>query len=96
MGDTGAGTGVGGAGAGDRGECGCVRAAGGGGVSRAGGRGTRMRWVRGVCVSMAAAGIVDPTLVVKGALEQAASGAAMLISAEALVVPREPEAVYRP
>ena len=45
---------------------------------------------------MAAAGIVDPTLVVKGALEQAASGAAMLISAEALVVPREPEAVYRP
>ena len=49
------------------------------------------------CVrSMAAAGIVDPTLVVKGALEQAASGAAMLISAEALVVPREPEAVYRP
>ena len=45
---------------------------------------------------MAAAGVVDPTLVVKGALEQAASGAAMLISAEALVVPREPEAVYRP
>ena len=49
------------------------------------------------CVrDMMAAGIVDPTLVVKAALEQAASGAAMLISAEALVLPRAPEQVYRP
>ena len=49
------------------------------------------------CVrDMMAAGIVDPTLVVKAALEQAASGAAMLISAEALVLPREPERTYRP
>lgn len=45
---------------------------------------------------MMAAGIVDPTLVVKAALEQAASGAAMLISAEALVLPRAPEQMYRP
>ena len=45
---------------------------------------------------MVEAGIVDPTLVVKGALEQAASGAAMLISAEALVLPRTPVESYRP
>lgn len=49
------------------------------------------------CVrSMVEAGIVDPTLVVKGALEQAASGAAMLISAEALVLPRSPVESYKP
>ena len=49
------------------------------------------------CVrDMATAGIVDPTLVVKAALERAASGAAMLISAEALVLPREPKESYRP
>ena len=49
------------------------------------------------CVrDMVEAGIVDPTLVVKGALAQAASGAAMLISAEALVLPRAPVEVYKP
>ena len=49
------------------------------------------------CVrDMMEAGVVDPTLVVKAALEQAASGAAMLISAEALVLPRAPEETYRP
>ncbi len=49
------------------------------------------------CVrDMMEAGIVDPTLVVKAALEQAASGAAMLISAEALVLPRAPKESYRP
>lgn len=45
---------------------------------------------------MVQAGIVDPTLVVKAALEQAASGAAMLISSEALVLPRTPKESYRP
>ncbi len=49
------------------------------------------------CVrDMMAAGIVDPTPVVKAALEQAASGAAMLISAEALVLPRAPQESYKP
>ncbi len=51
---------------------------------------------QGCARDMVEAGIVDPTLVVKAALEQAASGAAMLISAEALVLPRTPEEVYRP
>lgn len=45
---------------------------------------------------MVQAGIVDPTQVVKAALERAASGAAMLISSEALVLPRAPVESYRP
>ena len=45
---------------------------------------------------MAQAGIVDPTQVVKAALERAASGAAMLISSEALVLPRTPKENYIP
>ena len=49
------------------------------------------------CVrNMLEAGIVDPTLIAKAALQQAASGAAMLISAEALVLQRTPPQSYRP
>ena len=49
------------------------------------------------CVrNMLEAGIVDPTLIAKAALQQAASGAAMLISAEALVLQRTPPQSYQP
>ena len=49
------------------------------------------------CVrNMLEAGIVDPTLIAKAALQQAASGAAMLTSAEALVLQRTPPQSYRP
>ena len=49
------------------------------------------------CVrNMLEAGVVDPTLIAKAALQQAASGAAMLISAEALVLQRTPPQSYRP
>jgi chaperonin GroEL len=47
-------------------------------------------------VNMVKAGIVDSTAVTKRALQQAASGAAMLVSTEALVLHREPEMSYRP
>ena len=60
------------------------------------GRGHAYDVGQGCVRDMMAAGIVDPTLVVKAALEQAASGAAMLISAEALVLPRAPQESYRP
>ncbi|MCE5260146.1 MAG: chaperonin GroEL [Chloroflexi bacterium] len=42
-------------------------------------------------VDMTAAGIVDPTLVVKRALQLASSGAAMLLSTDTLILRRKPE-----
>ena len=45
---------------------------------------------------MMEAGVVDPTLIATAALQQAASGAAMLISAEALVLQRTPPQSYQP
>ena len=42
------------------------------------------------------AGVLDPALVAKAALQQAASGAAMLTSAEALVLRRAPPQSYQP
>jgi chaperonin GroEL len=47
-------------------------------------------------VDMEATGIVDSTEVVKRALQQAASGAAMLLTTEALVLHRDPEMSYLP
>jgi chaperonin GroEL len=47
-------------------------------------------------VDMAAAGIVDPTLVATRALEQAISGAVMLLTTDALVLHRNPKESYEP
>jgi chaperonin GroEL len=51
---------------------------------------------QGRVVNMIEAGIVDPTLVVKRALQQAVSGAMMLLSTDALVLHRKPEEVFEP
>ncbi len=51
---------------------------------------------QGKVLDMLEARIVDPTLVVKAALQQAASGAAMLTSAEALVLQRAPPKSFKP
>jgi chaperonin GroEL len=47
-------------------------------------------------VKMAEAGIMDPTMVVKRALQTAASGAIMLLTTEALVLHRKPKENFEP
>ena len=50
----------------------------------------------GQVVDMIEAGIVDPTMVAKRALQQAASGAMMLLSTDALVLSRKPKESIEP
>ncbi|MBC7234480.1 MAG: chaperonin GroEL [Chloroflexi bacterium] len=51
---------------------------------------------QGKVVDMIQEGVVDPTLVVKRALQQAVSGAMMLLTTDALVLHRKPEEVFEP
>ncbi len=50
----------------------------------------------GRVVDMVEEGIVDPTMVVKRALQQASSGAMMLLTTDALVLHRKPQEAYQP
>ena len=47
-------------------------------------------------VNMVEAGIVDPTMIAKRALQQAVSGAIMLLTTDALVLHRKPEESFEP
>jgi len=50
----------------------------------------------GQVVDMMEQGVIDPTLVVKRALQKAVSGAMMLLTTDALVLHRKPEEVFQP
>ncbi|MCD6520045.1 MAG: chaperonin GroEL, partial [Anaerolineae bacterium] len=52
--------------------------------------------IRKKVVNMREAGIMDPTLVIRRALQQAVSGALMLLTTDALVLHRKPEESFQP
>jgi chaperonin GroEL len=60
------------------------------------GPGYGMDVMRKQVVDMVAAGIVDPTLVAKRALELASSGATMLLTTDTLILRRKPEESFNP
>ena len=50
----------------------------------------------GKVVDMIEEGVADPTMIVKRALQQAVSGATMLLTTDALVLHRKPEETFEP